>query len=130
MPNEVRDNPEKSRCEMAIGDAVAFIEYRWEDDWIVLTHTDVPEALSGQGVGSKLVRAVLDRLRADGARVESRCQFVTAFVKRHPEYRNWLAERGRPAEPRGSAASGVSDENMEVIARQDRERGAWGIDEA
>jgi predicted GNAT family acetyltransferase len=124
---------------MAVGDTIAFLDYRREDGRIVLTHTEVPEALSGQGVGSKLVRAVLERLRADGMPVVSRCRFVTIYVKRHPEYRDLLADRGseaesasapRPAERRGPGAPGSGDENMEIIARQERERGAWGVDEA
>ena len=54
----------------------------------------MPEALSGQGVGSKLVRGVLDALRAEGAKVVPRCEFVAAFVERHPEYRDLLADEG------------------------------------
>jgi predicted GNAT family acetyltransferase len=92
MPSEVRDNPERGRFEMAVGDAIAFIDYRREDGHIVLTHTEVPEALSGQGVGSTLVRGVLDRLGADDMKIVSRCQFVTAYVQRHPEYHDLLAD--------------------------------------
>jgi hypothetical protein len=77
---------------MTVGNAVAFVEYQREDGRIVLTHTEVPEALSGQGVGSTLVRVVLDQLRTDGMRVVSQCQFVTAYVQRHPEYRDLLAD--------------------------------------
>jgi uncharacterized protein len=92
--SEVRGNPAMSRFEMVSGDAVAFVEYRREDDRIALLHTGVPEALSGQGVGSKLVRGVLDALRAEASKVVPRCEFVTAFVGRHPEYRDLLADEG------------------------------------
>lgn len=91
--SEVGDYPAMSRFEMASGGAVAFIEYRREGNRIVLTHTEVPEALSGQGVGSKLVRGVLDRLRVEGTKVVPRCEFVAAYVERHPEYRDLLADR-------------------------------------
>lgn len=94
MVSDVMDNPAMSRFEMASGGAVALVEYRREGDRIVLIHTEVPEALSGQGVGSKLVRGVLDRLRAEGAKVVPRCEFVAAYVERHPEYRDLLADRG------------------------------------
>ncbi len=93
--SEVTDNPARSRFEMASGGAVAFVGYRREGgDHIVLTHTEVPEALSGQGVGSKLVRGVLDTLRAEGAKVVPRCEFVAAYVERHPEYRDLVADKG------------------------------------
>ncbi len=69
--SEVRDNPARSRFEMVSGDAVAFAAYRREEDRIVLTHTEVPEALSGRGVGSKLVRGVLAEAAAFAVRVQT-----------------------------------------------------------
>jgi hypothetical protein len=52
--SEVRDNPAASPFEVASGGAVAFAEYRREGgDRIVLTHTEVREALSGGGAGSR-----------------------------------------------------------------------------
>ncbi len=93
--SEVKDNPAASRFEMATGGAVAFVEYsRAGDGRIALLHTEVPEALSGQGVGSKLVRGVLDALRAERAKIVPRCEFVAAYVERHPEYRDMVAEEG------------------------------------
>ena len=54
----------------------------------------MPEALSGQGVGSKLVRGVLDAVRAEGLKAVPRCEFVAAYVERHPEYRDMVADEG------------------------------------
>jgi predicted GNAT family acetyltransferase len=91
MQSEIRDNTFQSRFELPVGDSIAFVEYRREGDHITLTHTEVPEALSGQGVGSKLVRGVLDALAADGRRIVARCDFAAGYVERHPQYRNLLA---------------------------------------
>ena len=93
MP-QVEDNPAASRFEMTSGDSTAFVEYRRAGDRIVLVHTEVPEALSGQGVGSKLVRGTLDALRGEGRKVALHCEFVAAYVARHPEYRDLLADEG------------------------------------
>ncbi len=94
MP-EVEDNPTLSRFEMASGGAVAFVEYvRAGDGRIALLHTEVPEALSGKGVGSALVRGTLDAVRAEGLKVVPRCEFVAAYVARYPEYRDLLADEG------------------------------------
>ena len=91
----MEDNPAVGRFEMRSGGALAFVEYRREGDGrIALLHTEVPEALSGQGVGSKLVRGVLDSIRAEGAKVVPRCEFVAAYVARHPEYRDMVADEG------------------------------------
>jgi hypothetical protein len=93
--SEVKDNPAASRFEMESGGAVAFVEYeRAGDGRIALLHTEVPEALSGRGVGSKLVRGVLEALRAEEAKVVPRCEFVAAYVERHPEYRDMVADEG------------------------------------
>ena len=92
--SEVKDDPALGRFEMASGDGTAFVEYRRAGVLIALLHTEVPEALSGQGVGSKLVRGTLDALRAEGTKVVPRCEFVAAFVARHPEYRHLLADEG------------------------------------
>ena len=94
MP-QVKDNPAMRRFEMASGGAVAFVEYeRAGDGRIALLHTEVPEALSGRGVGSKLVRGVLEALRAEGSKVVPRCEFVAAYIEQHPEYRNTVADEG------------------------------------
>ena len=92
--SEVRDNPTTSRFEMASGDAVAFVEYMRAGDRIVLIHTEVPEALSGRGVGSKLVRGTLEAVRTEGLKVVPRCEFVAAYIERHSEYRDLLAHEG------------------------------------
>ena len=89
---EVRDNAARRRFEMISGDTLAYVEYTRAGNWIELIHTEVPEALSGQGVGSKLVRGVLDRIRAEDAKVIPRCGFVAAFIKRHPEYRSLITK--------------------------------------
>ncbi len=93
--SEVRDNPALGRFEVAIGGAVAFVEYRRAGDGrIALLHTEVPEALSGRGVGSKLVRGTLDAVRTEGLKVVPRCEFVAAYVARHPEYRDLVGDAG------------------------------------
>ena len=93
MP-EVGDNPAASRFEMSSGDAVAYVEYMRAGGWTVLVHTEVPKALSGQGVGSKPVRGTLDAARAEGSKVVPRCGFVAASIQRHPEYRDLLGGAG------------------------------------
>ena len=92
--SEIFDNPAMSRFEMAVGDAVAFVAYRREGNRFALIHTEVPERVAGRGMGSRLVRGVLDRLRAEGGRIVPQREFVAAFIERHPGYRDVLAETG------------------------------------
>ncbi|SDC16344.1 GNAT family N-acetyltransferase [Belnapia rosea] len=89
----VEDNAAEGRFEMAVGDALAFIAYRREGGSVALLHTEVPETLEGQGIGSALVRGTLDRLRAEGKNVVPLCSFVVRFVERHPEYGDMIVGR-------------------------------------
>jgi predicted GNAT family acetyltransferase len=87
----VVDNPARSRFELDLGEAVAVAYYKLEGDVITLLHTEVPEALSGRGIGSRLAQGVFETLRARGLRVVARCPFMAAYAKRHPEYARMLA---------------------------------------
>ncbi|MFC0385475.1 GNAT family N-acetyltransferase [Muricoccus vinaceus] len=91
MAGEVTDNRELEQFELATGGGTALIAYRREGGRITLVHTEVPDALEGQGIGSRLVRGALDMIRAEGLRVVPRCSFVAAYMNRHPETQDLLA---------------------------------------
>ena len=91
MTSEIRDNPARSRFEMDAGNDVAFVNYRLAPGVITLSHTEVPEELEGLGNGSKIVRGVLDIVRARGLKVVPACGFVAAFIRKNPDYRDLLA---------------------------------------
>ncbi len=65
------------------GDAV--LEYDLDGDRATFTHTVVPEAAEGQGVGSRLVRGALDAARDAGWTVVPQCPFVASYLERHPD---------------------------------------------
>lgn len=88
---DVRDNPALSRFELTRDGTTAVLEYAREGRRVVLTHTEVPEALAGHGVGSALVRGALDLLRAEGAQAVPRCEFAAAWIARRPEYQDLVA---------------------------------------
>jgi predicted GNAT family acetyltransferase len=85
---ELRDNPEKGQFEAYVGGELAgFAAYDLTDGGITIMHTEVDEAFEGQGVGSAMVRQMLDLIRADGElKVTVRCPFVNAWLRRHPDY--------------------------------------------
>jgi hypothetical protein len=89
---EIRDNPERSRFEANVGAGVAVAEYRLEGDRITFTHTEVPEAARGQGVGEALAKAALDAARARSLKVVARCPFMAAYLRRHSEYASLAAD--------------------------------------
>jgi len=86
MDTGVVDRPDQNRFELAVGDEFALAYYRLDGDRVVLTHTEVPQALSGQGVGSRLAKGVFEQIKASGRKVVPRCSFMAGWVSRHPEY--------------------------------------------
>jgi hypothetical protein len=86
IPMTVVDNQGAHRFEAQLPGGTAFANYRLTDGAIVFTHTEVPAALEGHGVGNTLVRFALDSARARGLTVVPLCPFVAAFIRRHAEY--------------------------------------------
>lgn len=86
MDTGVIDRPDQSRFELAVGDELALAYYRLDDGRVVLTHTEVPQALSGQGIGSRLAKGVFEQIRASGRKVVLRCSFMAGWASRHPDY--------------------------------------------
>jgi predicted GNAT family acetyltransferase len=81
-------NPEAGRFEIRKDDHLAVLEYHLSDGKIVFTHTGVPEALGGQGIGSLLARAGLDYARTQSFTIEPLCSFIAGYIQKHPEYQN------------------------------------------
>jgi predicted GNAT family acetyltransferase len=78
--------PEKNRFEIRVDNLRAELTYTLHGDTITFLHTGVPSELEGQGVGAKLAMTGLDYARANGFKIRSLCSFVSAYLKRHPEY--------------------------------------------
>ncbi|MDZ4866827.1 MAG: GNAT family N-acetyltransferase [Alphaproteobacteria bacterium] len=88
----VRDNPALHRFELDVDGVIAFSEYSRKPGVVTFIHTLVPDELGGKGVGSKLARGALDLVRARGEKVIAKCPFIAAFIKKHAEYQDLLAE--------------------------------------
>lgn len=82
----IRDNAERHRYEVTVDGHVAHADYRIEGDVITFTHTIVPPALEGQGIASRLIRHALTEARGRGFRVVPQCPFVSAYIRKHPEW--------------------------------------------
>lgn len=87
---EVRHNPASNRFEIEIESHLAVLEYQLAASQIAFTHTGVPSALEGRGLGSKLVRAGLDHARSQGLSVVPVCSFVASYIQKKPEYQDLL----------------------------------------
>lgn len=88
---EVIDNKEKNRFEASVNGELAIVEYSLMDEIISITHTEVPKALAGQGVGSKLTEAVLKHVEERGLKVKPLCPFIKKYIDKHPHWSEIVA---------------------------------------
>ena len=90
-PLLVRDNPERHRFEIDLGDGTfAIAEYTLRPGKIMFTHTEVPEAHEGKGIGTTLIRFALDAARERGMKVIPICPFFAAYMQKHVEVQDLL----------------------------------------
>lgn len=88
----VINNTKKFRFEVVSGALVSKLDYRLGRSTIALVHTEVPEELQGQGIGSSLVAAALQYAKDQGLRALPYCPFTAAYVERHPEWADVVGE--------------------------------------
>ena len=87
----VRDNADRHRFEIDLGDGqLAIAEYTFPAGKIMFTHTEVPTAHEGQGLGTILIRAALASARERGLKVIPICPFFAAYMAKHAEVQDLL----------------------------------------
>jgi len=92
MTDQVLHEPERSRYVLdRDGEVIGLADYRVANGAIQITHTEVDPSLRGQGLGSVLVRGVLDQIRVDtDSAVVPICPFVDDWIELHPAYQDLL----------------------------------------
>ncbi|HUE80143.1 MAG TPA: GNAT family N-acetyltransferase [Sphingomicrobium sp.] len=87
----VRDNPDRRRFEIDLGDGIfAIAEYTLPEGKIMFTHTEVPPAHEGKGIGTLLIKAGLAAARERQLQVIPICPFFARYIQGHPEEQDLL----------------------------------------
>jgi uncharacterized protein len=89
--HDVQHDRAARRFSISIEGLQSELDYTLDGGTMTITHTGVPQVLSGRGVGSALAAAAFAAARAEGWRVRPSCSFAAAWVKRHPQYADLLA---------------------------------------
>jgi uncharacterized protein len=95
MTTAVRHDPDQHQYSLVEDDTViGFAAYEDEGDVRRFVHTEVDPEHRGGGHASMLVQAALDDVRADDAvhGIVPQCTYVAAWVERHPDYQELVAE--------------------------------------
>jgi len=87
----IRDNVDEHRFETDLGDgSIGIAEYNLLQGKIVFTHTEVPTAHEGKGIGSALIRFALRSARERALQVIPICPFFAAYIQKHEEVQDLL----------------------------------------
>jgi len=91
--NDFALNETKHRFELEVDGHTAFIEYILSKENIMfLTHTEVPPALEGKGVGKRIVEKALQYIKDHNYTLAPLCPFVAKYLRIHPEWQALLAK--------------------------------------
>jgi len=85
-PITVTHDEAHHRYQAIVGGEVAGTAHYRALEHKVFWHTEVKPEFEGKGVGSTLAKEVFDDLRARSEQAVIECPFLTAYLKRHPEY--------------------------------------------
>ncbi len=90
--NILTNNSTEGRFEMEVDGAIAFIKYKTMPDAVALLHTEVPSVLEGRGVATALVEKTLMYLEERNQKIAPICPYVSAFLKRHPDWQRIVVQ--------------------------------------
>lgn len=83
----ITHNQHHHRFELKTDGKLSIVAYqKIDDETLALTHTEVDPSLEGQGVGSHLVKGVLEYVEQNNLKIVPLCPFVAVYLKRHPDW--------------------------------------------
>ena len=86
IAHTVRDNPERERYELVVDDRIVSIaDYHVDGSTIVVPHVETDSAMRGHGMADRLMRGMLDDLRARRLTIAPLCSFAAGFIRDHPD---------------------------------------------
>ena len=88
----VRDNQALRRFELHTQGILAFMTYLQHGEVLTLVHEEVPPEASGKGIGTALAKGALELIRSQGEKVVPICPFVAAYMLKHKETWDLLAD--------------------------------------
>ncbi len=68
------------------------LDYELAGSIMTITHTRVPDPVSGRGIAAAMMEAALAHARASGWRVVPKCSYAVRYLERHREWSDVVAD--------------------------------------
>ena len=83
---EIAHDQASHRFSTEVDGQTGYIEYERAGQVMILAHTIVPPAIGGRGIAGRLVQAAVEHARGEGMKVDPRCSYADAWMRKHPEF--------------------------------------------
>ena len=87
MSQTITHDAGRQRYSLIVDGVEAYLTYERRKTGVRhITHTIVPDAISGRGLGKKLVTAIMNDIKSAGERVASSCWYASGVIDKTPEW--------------------------------------------
>jgi predicted GNAT family acetyltransferase len=86
MPAIIEHDAKAQQFRTVVDGHQAELNYRLRGTVMSITHTGVPEEISGRGIAADLMKAALAHAESAGWTIVPACSYAAGFMTRHPEY--------------------------------------------
>lgn len=83
-------NETDSRFEVPTKDGIAYIDYRWSGELLLLLYIFVPVSSRGKGISSVLLEHVLNDAKEKNVKIKVFCPYIAKYIRMHPEHQGLL----------------------------------------
>jgi uncharacterized protein len=83
---QVVHNSSAQQFELHVGGKLCLLQYRIANGKMVIFHTEVPETIQNRGLAERMTKTALDFARVQNLKVEPRCLYTAAYLRKHREY--------------------------------------------
>jgi hypothetical protein len=93
---EFRDVVDEHRFEQGFTDAegqlrIVFADYATTGQTRAILHVEADPALRGSGAAGRFMQALAEHARSEGLKLQPRCSYAVAWLKRHREFDDVVA---------------------------------------
>lgn len=93
---DFRDVRAEQRFEQGFTDdegvlRTVFADYAVQGTTRVILHVEADPVLRGSGAAGRFMQALADHARAEGLKLQPRCSYAAAWLKRHREFEDLAA---------------------------------------
>jgi len=78
------------RFEVPTSDGIAYIDYRWSGEILLLLYIFVPVSFRGKGISSVLLEHVLNYAKEKKVKIKVFCPYIAKYIRMHPEHQELL----------------------------------------